>query len=272
MKLALLAACLLASTAANASPECRSSADNASYTGAALGTEDVIPVEAFIQDVYCADTFRRTKYPHGFVTVFGGSRLQEDTSHSYEQKTDDGKLYDDVMTFAGAWTKSHGKQYPIMTGAGGGLMEAASRGATASGGPSIGYTTYYGSNTDPKLAFWRYPANTGAPIISDGLIFSSVAVRENSMMNASRVIIIAPGGTGTEWEIFQILEMSKSSELMKRPIFLIGSKARYWKSFYDRIGDLKARGMLGNFDLESLFQQVEDVKQLMPLIERVLPN
>ncbi|MDQ7049129.1 MAG: hypothetical protein Q9M92_06125 [Enterobacterales bacterium] len=58
------------------------------------------------------------------------------------------------------WTKNHAESYPILTGAGPGIMEAGSRGATKAGGQSIGYTTYYGPSRkakggDARKAFWQ---------------------------------------------------------------------------------------------------------------------
>lgn len=81
-------------------------------------------------------------------------------------------------------------------------MEAGSRGAYAAG-KSIGYTTYYdppkeGDNSgrpyggDPKAVYKKY--NDKEDIITDGLIFSSIAVREMEMILHSAAIVIGPGG------------------------------------------------------------------------------
>ncbi|MCC6543272.1 MAG: LOG family protein [Nitrospirae bacterium] len=42
------------------------------------------------------------------------------------------------------------------------------------------------------------------------------------MILHSAAIIIAPGGSGSEWEIFQILESVKSDQLKAVPIYLVG--------------------------------------------------
>ena len=57
---------------------------------------------------------------------------------------------------------------------------------------------------------------TGQPIVSDGLIFSSVAMRESMMVLHSAAVVIAPGGTGTEWETYQIIESTVRPILTSR--------------------------------------------------------
>jgi predicted Rossmann-fold nucleotide-binding protein len=40
---------------------------------------------------------------------------------------------------------------------------------------------------------------------------------------------VAPGGTGTEWELFQLVEMVKSRQLAPVPVYLLGDR-RHWAS------------------------------------------
>ena len=152
-------------------------------------------------------------------------------------------MYQEIKNFAYTWTKRHGSKYPIMTGAGPGIMEAGNRGAAEAGGPSIGYTTYYDRKAeadplkpyggDAKLALNAY--------VTRGLIFSSVSVREYAMIKHSAAMVIAPGGTGTEWEIFQIIETIKSKQLTKVPVYLIGDRQANWRSLDARLKDLVDR-------------------------------
>ncbi len=144
----------------------RSSVPNASYVGPYVGYENNLTVRQLQSDLRAAYRFKAVKYPGGFVTIFGGSRIPESTA-----------LYQQVREFARSWTTQYGTKLPILTGAGPGIMEAGSRGAMEAGGPSIGYTTYYGPATDhgdPKLAFRRYVSietKQTNDIITDGLIF-----------------------------------------------------------------------------------------------------
>jgi predicted Rossmann-fold nucleotide-binding protein len=236
------------------------------YAGPFVGTEDRLGPADFALDTYCADLFKKTKYPNGFVGVFGSSRITESSVQADPKiAAANNELYRGLRAFASKWTRSHGNRYPILTGAGPGLMEAASRGATEAGGPSIGYTTYYGPSHDPRAAFQKYQNKT--PIISDGLIFTSVAVRESSMLAHSAAIVIAPGGTGTLWEIFQTIETLKSNELTPVPVFLVGNKSIHWAKFYDMVDDLTERGTLRKEEFYSRVTHVENLDELSAVLE-----
>ncbi len=205
---------------------------NAVYVGPYMGVENVIPAKEMAQDVYCADTIKARLFPGGFVTIYGSSRIH-----------DGDPLYAMVRNFANAWTTRYGSSYPIMTGAGPGLMDAGNRGAKEAGGPSVGYTTYYDrtATPDPLRPYGGDPTNVLNPYVNNGFIFSSVAMRETAMIKHSAAMVIAPGGTGTEWEIFQIIETIKSHQIIKVPVYLLGNRATHWATFDARLNDLAAR-------------------------------
>lgn len=249
--------------------DCSSQAPNASYTGPYKGAENRLSAQDMARDLHCAERFKAGKHARGFVVVYGSSRLGEDKAGA--PATDDGRLYQSVRRFAADWTRAHGAAYPIMTGAGPGMMEAAARGATEAGGPSIGYTTYYGpardKGGDARLAFQTWQ---GQPIISDGLIFSSVAMRESMMVLHAAAVVVAPGGTGTEWEIFQTLESIKSQQLDPVPVYLVGSRERYWKSFEQRIDDMVRLRTVRSGEVTGLIRFVDDPAQLPAALARDL--
>lgn len=248
---------------------CNSAIPNAAYTGPYFGADDHLTAVDLSRDLLCADKFKMTKYPKGFIGIYGSSRISEHNSQEDPQiRQANDHVYKEVKDFAYRWTQEYGKQLPILTGAGGGLMEAGARGAAEAGGPSIGYTTYYGPAREdggkPELAFWTYvlPDGERKQLISDGLIFSSVGIREYAMFLHSAAIVIAPGGTGTEWEIFQILESIKSQQLGPKPVYLLGAKQPHWQSLYDRLADMAKRGTVNPGEVEKHFVHVETAAQL----------
>lgn len=268
---ALLATLALATGCATqrAPSACTSQAPNASYTGPYKGAENRLSAQDMARDLHCAETFKSAKHPRGFVVVYGSSRLGEDKAGA--PPSEDGRLYQGVRRFAAAWTRAHGKSHPIMTGAGPGMMEAAARGATEAGGPSIGYTTYYGpardNGGDATKAFQTWQ---GQPIVSDGLIFSSVAMRESMMVLHAAAVVVAPGGTGTEWEIFQTLESIKSQQLDPVPVYFIGARQRYWSGFEQRVQDMVRLRTVRPGEVTDLIRFVEDPEQLPELLARDL--
>lgn len=252
--------------------QCASSVANASYVGLYKGVENNLGAADIAQDLYCADLFKTKKYPKGFVAIYGSSRIYESNNQKDPLlKAANDKLYNDIKIFANTWTRQYSSKYPIMTGAGPGLMEAGNRGAKEAGGPSIGYATYYGPapRGDASKAFQKYkPANGNEiDIIDDGLIFSSVAIRESAMILHSAAIIIAPGGTGTEWEIFQIIETIKSDQLKPVPIYLFGDKELHWKSFYERLDDMILRGTIKKDEVTKHFVHVDNPQKVFDLLK-----
>lgn len=241
------------------------------YVGPYEGFDNNLSGYDLARDIYCAEKFKSTLYPKGYVTIYGSSSLKEDmaevepyqssgrTLSAKEIETEYKTTYSQVRAFARFWTENYGKTYPIMTGAGPGLMEAGSRGAMEGGGPSVGYTTYYGNPEPGSLdgqtsipAFARYKKGAETEVItSTGLIFSSVAVRETSMILHSAAIVLAPGGAGSEWEIFQILEMLKSKQLRPVPVYFVGADY-HWYSLKARIKSMKQRGTVKPEHLNNL--------------------
>lgn len=257
---------------------CKTDIKNASYTGPYKGAENNLTLDDFFRDLSCAESFRAKKYPNGFVTIFGSSRINEKgKSTDPEVNEQNARLYKQIYNLASNWTKKHADTYPILTGAGPGVMEAGARGATDAGGPSIGYTTYYGpsrngTNGDASKAFWQYrpSAKKSQTIISDGLIFTSVAIRESLMINHSAAMVFAPGGTGTEWELFQTIEQIKSNQLDPLPMYIVGDKHFHWQSFYDRLDDMIKRGTIKRYEVEELFTHVDNPEDVVKLLERDL--
>lgn len=250
-------------------PACTSTVPNARYTGPYKGTENRLSAADMARDLHCATLFKTEKYPRGFVAIYGSSRLGEDKEGA--PASDNGQLYQGVRLFAREWTNVYGDKLPILTGAGPGIMEAGSRGAMEAGGPSIGYTTYYGpardKGGDARLAFQTY---RGQAIVSDGLIFSSVAMRESMMVLHSAAVVIAPGGTGTEWETFQIIESIKSQQLDPVPVYLVGKRDIYWKGFEQRLQEMARLGTIRAAEVSTLIEFVEDPAQLSELLAKRL--
>jgi predicted Rossmann-fold nucleotide-binding protein len=244
---------------------------NARYVGPYLGMENNLTPEDFAEDLYCANEFKAKNSPNGYVTVFGSSSIkQENDRGTPEMRAANNHLYDYVKAFAKDWTQQYGKNFPIMTGAGPGLMEAASRGAREAGDKSIGYTTYYDDPTpksDPRHPYGGDKTKVFNPEnITDGLIFSSIAIREDMMILHSAAIIIAPGGTGTEWETFQILETLKSKQLMPVPVYLVGDRALYWASFVEFLCSMDNHATLKIGGVDFL-EFVDDPREVVPRLK-----
>jgi predicted Rossmann-fold nucleotide-binding protein len=231
----------------------------ANYVGPYLGVENVLTPADFARDMYCADVVKTRLFPRGYVTVFGSSRIAEtnplcDGSECDAEVTrSNDATYAMVKRFAILWTARHGHTIPIMTGAGPGLMEAANRGASEAGGPSVGYTTYYdrAARPTPERPYGGDPTRQLNPYVGNGLIFTSVVAREAAMIKHSAAMVIAPGGTGTEWEIYQIIETVKSRQVLPVPVYFLGD-ASQWASLQARLEDMAKRRVIRRQELAFL--------------------
>lgn len=274
----LLCAVLVATPAWSEEIECTNVDKNganvpgAFYVGAYKGADNLLTSDIFNKDFFCAEKFiKKRNYTKRFLTIFGSSSIKELNDSSKYNGTANNKIYKQTYEFAMRWSKTH-PEYPILTGAGPGLMEAAARGAMSGSGVSIGYTTYYkdaAKNNDAGSAYWKPKdgADEGKQIISDGLIFSSVSARETLMILHSAAAVFVPGGSGTNWEIFQILEMLKSSQLSDIPVYMLGDSV-HWAAYESYLNDMVARGTIKESERENFIRFVRTPDELMALLEK----
>lgn len=277
LKYAFLFAVLMAQPAWSEEIECKNIDKNgapvsgAFYVGVYKGADDLLTSDIFNKDFFCAEQFIKNRnHSKRFLTIFGSSSIKESGDSSKYNSAGNNELYKQTYEFAMEWSKTH-PEYPILTGAGPGLMEAAARGAIAGSGVSIGYTTYYkdaAKNNDAANAYWKpiEGADKGKQIISDGLIFSSVSARETLMILHSAAAVFVPGGSGTNWEIFQTLEMLKSGQLSEIPVYILGDSV-HWAAYQSYVNDMVARGTIKESERENFIRFVRTPKELMTVLE-----
>ncbi|MDM3872349.1 LOG family protein [Porticoccus sp. W117] len=191
--------------------------------------EGKIPTPAQLaKDAYCAKLLVERVAPNGIITIFGSSRTKEDQT-----------AYINTRTFARDWTKAMGKKYPVLTGGGGGIMEAGNRGAYEAGGPSLAFSSY----------FKRVDTENLNSYITDGYIASSFSQREADMVDYAAAVIIAPGGVGTEWEIFETIAKIQTRKKDPVPVLLLGKK-EVWQTLLDRLNYLNEIKTISPRDLD----------------------
>jgi hypothetical protein len=134
----------------------------------------------------------------------------------------------------------------IATGGGGGIMEAANRGAAEAGAPSIGFNI-----TLPREQF---PNRYTTPELT--FRFHYFAMRKMHFAMRASALVVFPGGFGTLDEMFEILTLRQTNKAPPIPVVLVDQA--YWRSIIN-FDALIANGMIDPADLD-LFQFAEDAE------------
>lgn len=185
------------------------------------------------------------------IVFFGSARLKPDGPL--------GRYYEDARTLARRiteWSKSLGagaRRYVICSGGGGGIMEAANRGASEAGGQTIGLNIGLPHEQRPN------------PYITRELTFEFhyFFMRKLWFAHLARALVVFPGGFGTLDELTEILTLAQTRKLSRRiPVILYGSD--YWSEIIN-FKALVRHGMISAEDLQ-LFQHADDPEETLRLL------
>jgi uncharacterized protein (TIGR00730 family) len=159
------------------------------------------------------------------VSVFGSARTPPESP--------------DYLT-ATAVARELGEQgYAIITGGGGGIMEAANRGAQEAGVHSVGLNI--------ELPHEQHPN----PYIDTMLDFRYFFVRRLMFVRYASGFVIHPGGFGTLDEMFEALTLIQTEKIERFPVVLVGN--HYWDGLLDWMrAALLDGGMIDQRDLDDL--------------------
>ena len=109
----------------------------------------------------------------------------------------------------------------IATGGGPGIMEAANRGASDAGAPSIGFNITLPAEQAPNA--YSTPALT--------FRFHYFAMRKMHLAMRANALAVFPGGFGTLDELFEILTLLQTRKAPGMPVVLFGRD--YWRRLVD---------------------------------------
>jgi len=199
--------------------------------------------------------FKREKI-HDTVVFFGSARLTEDGPL--------GRYYADARELARRLTEWSSSlcgcaRFTVCSGGGGGIMEAANRGAADAGGRTIGLNIGLPREQRPN------------EYISDGLCFEFhyFFMRKLWFSHLARALVVFPGGFGTLDELMEMLTLSQTGKLDRKILVLLyGSD--YWREIIN-FEALVRHGMITRAELE-LFQFVDDPETAFSLLKSGLPR
>lgn len=150
------------------------------------------------------------------------------------------------------------KGFAIISGGGGGIMEASNVGAFKVGGKSIGLNI--------QLPF-EQKLN---PYTTESLNFDFFFSRKVMLTFASEVYVYFPGGFGTLDELFEIITLIQTKKIEKLPVVLYGKE--YWEPLVRWFEKdlLKKYKTISKEDLD-LFQVVDTVDDAYKYILKNVP-
>jgi uncharacterized protein (TIGR00730 family) len=176
--------------------------------------------------------FRVLHFVGPCVTVFGSARIK---SHS---------PYYELARKMGEAIAQLG--FTVMTGGGGGIMEAANRGAKAVGGRSVGCNIELPHEQKPNTWLDRF------------VTLRYFFVRKTLLMKYSYAFVIMPGGAGTLDEMFEALTLIQTGKIKSFPVLIMGTD--YWRDLLPFIRRMAQQGMIAASDLDLVYatDSVED--------------
>jgi hypothetical protein len=141
--------------------------------------------------------------------------------------------------------------FSIITGGGGGSMEAANRGAQEGGGRSVGLNIELPSHQHLNA------------YVDLGLQFRYFFVRKLMFVRYACAFLVLPGGIGTLDELFEALTLIQTAKIRHFPVILYGSD--YWGGLLGWIREtVLSHGNIAAGDL-SLLTLVDDPREVFEI-------
>ena len=220
-----------------------------------LDSDEARPIRMLAEYLAPMRAFQREKV-RDTIVFFGSARMREDGAHA--------RFYAEARELARLVTEwSHELDSPaqccmVCTGGGGGIMEAANRGAADASGRSIGLNIGLPKEQRPNP--WITPELS--------FEFHYFFMRKLWFAHLARAIIAFPGGFGTLDELFELLTLSQTRKL-ERPIAIL----LYGTSYWDEVLNLEALARQGMVDPEDLklIQRVDSPAAALATLKRLVP-
>src|SRR5712664_4386671 len=218
-----------------------------------LDSEDARPLRILAEYLKPLQIFRREQIKDTIV-FFGSARLREDGPL--------GRYYHEARTLARLiteWSMSLGPagRYVVCSGGGGGIMEAANRGAADAGGRSVGLNI--------SLPHEQRPNSYITPGL--GFEFHYFFMRKLWFAHLARALIVFPGGFGTLDELTEIITLAQTKKL-ERPIPILLYGPSYWNEIIN-FEALLRHEMISAEDL-NLFTFIDEPAAALLHLQRVL--
>jgi len=176
------------------------------------------------------------------VSIFGSARTAPDEP-AYQKAVDTAALFAQ-------------EKFAVITGGGGGIMEAANKGAAEAGGVSVGLNI--------NLPFEQKPN----PFANIQLQFHYFFIRKVMFVKYAMAYIIMPGGFGTLDELFEAVTLIQTHRIRPLPVILVGSD--YWGGLIEWVkARLLEEKLISPEDIDIL-QVIDDPEEVVKAVKKVV--
>ena len=241
-------------------PEALLRKNNVLSTIIVFGSARILPPDVAQKQLESAEKMLKA-HPHslGLKKEVDAARSRVEMSVYYDKARKFAQLvskrnqfYDYATSKDKAPARRKNFRFVICTGGGGGIMEAANRGANDVDGISIGLNITLPHEQRPN------------PYITPDLCFQFhyFALRKLHFLLRAVAVVVFPGGFGTLDEIFTALTLSQTGTMPRLPIILFGES--YWRSCLN-LEYLSKAGMIAEEDLD-LFSYADTPEQAIEYI------
>ena len=175
------------------------------------------------------------------VSIFGSARVKPEDP-----------VYRQTRQLAAMFAQN---RYAVITGGGGGVMEAANRGAAEAGGTSVGLNI--------TLPFEQKPN----PYANVRLEFKYFFIRKVMFIKYAQAFVIMPGGFGTLDELFEAVTLIQTHRIRPLPVILVGTD--YWAGLFEWIKSrLLQEHRIASKDLEIL-RIMDDPDEIVETVRKL---
>jgi uncharacterized protein (TIGR00730 family) len=175
------------------------------------------------------------------VSIFGSARIKP--TDPYYQKT---------VEIASLLAENG---FAIITGGGGGIMEAANKGAAEKNGRSVGLNI--------TLPMEQRPNDYSNKKVE----FKYYFVRKVMFVKYAMAYVVMPGGFGTLDEMFEAVTLIQTHRVKPFPVILFGSE--YWGGLVEWIrARLLENQMISPYDLDIL-KVTDDPQEILRMVKNV---
>lgn len=176
------------------------------------------------------------------VSIFGSARTKPDNP-----------VYKQTVEIAGRFVK---EGFAVITGGGGGIMEAGNKGAAEAEGTSVGLNIQLPFEQDPN------------PFANVQLDFRYFFIRKLMFVKFAAAYVAMPGGFGTLDELFEVVTLIQTQRIKPFPIVCVGSE--FWGGLLDWVKDQQLTNKLISPEDLDIIQVLDDPAEVVDAIKKVV--